>query len=112
MSQRTSIADLADGLEARWMLRRDMEAVLRIEREAFVHPWSESDFIKVLRRRNCIGMAVARDGEVVGYMIYELLPTRIVLRQNSLLICPSLQYNTPRPTAAADSPHSPCVRPL
>jgi ribosomal-protein-alanine N-acetyltransferase len=79
MPRQTLIADLTDGLETRWMLRRDIESVLRIESAAFDYPWSEADFVRMLRRRNCLGMAVANAGEVVGYMVYELTPTRIVL---------------------------------
>ena len=40
----------------RWMIRRDMVDVLDIESAAFEFPWSEEDFIRCLRQRNCIGM--------------------------------------------------------
>lgn len=62
----------------RWMVRRDMPEVLAIEAGAFEFPWSEEDFIRCLRSRNCIGM-VAEDCEasVVGVMIYELHRTRL-----------------------------------
>lgn len=56
----------------RWMIRRDMDAVLAIESDCFQFPWDEDAFIRCLRQRNCIGM-VAEDGDrVVGYMVYEL----------------------------------------
>lgn len=61
----------------RWMVRRDMTAVLEIEKDSFDFPWPEEDFIKTLRQRNCIGM-VAEVGEVVaGFMIYEIHKNRI-----------------------------------
>lgn len=77
----------APHLNVRWMLRRDMEQVLRIEREAFEFPWNESDFVRVLRQRNCIGMVAANRSEdredcgkeVFGFMVYELLARRIVV---------------------------------
>ncbi len=56
----------------RWMIRRDMPEVLAIETESFAHPWSEEEFAKTLRQRNCIGMVVLRGPLVVGYMIYGL----------------------------------------
>ena len=61
----------------RWMIRRDMPEVLRIEAEGFEFPWSEEDFIRCLRQRNCIGMVAEYDEKVVGFMIYELHKTRL-----------------------------------
>ena len=56
----------------RWMIRRDMPEVLNIEAQSFEFPWSEDDFIRCLRQRNCIGMVAECDEQVVGFMIYEL----------------------------------------
>ena len=61
----------------RWMIRRDMPEVLRIESRSFEFPWSEEDFIRCLRQRNCIGMVAEYDERVVGFMIYELHKTRL-----------------------------------
>ena len=56
----------------RWMIRRDMTEVLRTEHESFDFAWTEEDFLKCLRQRNCIGMVAELDERVVGFMIYEL----------------------------------------
>ena len=56
----------------RWMIRRDMPEVLDIEQHSFEFPWTEDDFIRCLRQRNCIGMVAEHDERVVGFMIYEL----------------------------------------
>jgi ribosomal-protein-alanine N-acetyltransferase len=61
----------------RWMIRRDMPEVLAIEAESFEFPWSEDDFIRSLRQRNCIGMVAEYEDRVVGSMIYELHKSRI-----------------------------------
>jgi [ribosomal protein S18]-alanine N-acetyltransferase len=61
----------------RWMIRRDMAEVLEIEQKSFEFPWSEDDFIRCLRQRNCIGMVAEMDDRVVGFMIYELHKTRL-----------------------------------
>ena len=57
--------DSEDGFEVnvhiRWMIRRDMPEVLQIERTSFEYPWSEEDFIRCLRQRNCIGMVAEYD---------------------------------------------------
>lgn len=63
----------------RWMIRRDMPAVLAIEEASSEFPWPEDEFIRCLRQRNCIGMAAERDDEVVGFMIYELHKNRLHL---------------------------------
>jgi ribosomal-protein-alanine N-acetyltransferase len=61
----------------RWMIRRDMPSVLAIESSSFEYPWTEEEFIRCLRQRDCIGMVAERNEEVVGFMIYELHKTRI-----------------------------------
>jgi ribosomal-protein-alanine N-acetyltransferase len=61
----------------RWMIRRDMPEVLAIEERSFEFPWSEDDFVRCLRQRNCIGMVAERDERVVGFMIYELHKNRL-----------------------------------
>ena len=68
----------------RYMIRRDMPEVLAIENESYSDPWSDDDFIKVLRQRNSIGMvaevASGKDElKIVGHMVYEIHKTRLEL---------------------------------
>lgn len=56
----------------RWMIRRDMPDVLKTELASFEYSWTEEDFLRCLRQRNCIGMVAEQDDQVVGFMIYEL----------------------------------------
>jgi ribosomal-protein-alanine N-acetyltransferase len=56
----------------RWMIRRDMPEVLQNEQESFEYAWTEEDFLRCLRQRNCIGMVAEQGEKVVGFMIYEL----------------------------------------
>jgi ribosomal-protein-alanine N-acetyltransferase len=65
------------GIHVRWMIRRDMLEVLCIEKEAFEFPWSDEDFTRCLRQRNCIGMVAELADSVVGFMIYELHRSRL-----------------------------------
>ena len=65
------------GIHVRWMIRRDMAEVLRIEDEAFEFPWSDEDFTRCLRQRNCIGMVAEIADSVVAFMIYELHRSRL-----------------------------------
>ena len=61
----------------RWMIRRDMPEVLAAERESFEYSWTEEDFLRCLRQRNCIGMVAEHGEKVVGFMIYELHKTKL-----------------------------------
>ncbi len=56
----------------RWMIRRDMPEVLQTEQDSFEFSWTEEDFLRCLRQRNCIGMVAEQGEKVVGFMIYEL----------------------------------------
>jgi ribosomal-protein-alanine N-acetyltransferase len=59
------------------MIRRDMPEVLQIETHGFDYPWSEEDFLRCLRQRNCIGMVAEHGERVVGFMVYELHKTKL-----------------------------------
>lgn len=63
----------------RWLIRRDMPDIVEIESESFDHPWSEEEFTRQLRHRNVIAMVAEVGGRVLGYMVYELHNTQIVL---------------------------------
>lgn len=56
----------------RWLIRRDLDKVLDIEKNSFDSPWVEKDFLVYLRKRNCIGLVYEIDFTIVGFMIYEL----------------------------------------
>lgn len=68
-------------IDIRWLIRRDMDEVLRIEAESFgVNRWSEEEFLACLRQRNCIGVTIVRDySEVLGFMIYELHKQKLII---------------------------------
>src|SRR5579863_6922124 len=61
----------------RWMIRRDMPEVLQTETQSFDFAWTEEDFLRCLRQRNCIGMVAEHGEQVVGFMIYELHKTKL-----------------------------------
>lgn len=63
----------------RWMIRRDMEAVLAIERVCFAPPRTEEALIDLLKNRAVIGMVIERGEQVRGFMIYELHKCRMHL---------------------------------
>jgi ribosomal-protein-alanine N-acetyltransferase len=61
----------------RWMIRRDMPEVLQTEQACFEYSWTEEDFLRCLRQRNCIGMVAEQGEKVVGFMIYELHKSKL-----------------------------------
>ena len=65
-----------DTIQCRWLIRRDMDRVLELDRKCFRDYWSEEDHLKLLRNRNCIGTVfgerILGDDEVKGFMHYEL----------------------------------------
>lgn len=52
----------------RVMMRDDLSEVLTIEAEAFVQPWSETDFLDILEDPDTVALIAKCDGDVVGYI--------------------------------------------
>jgi ribosomal-protein-alanine N-acetyltransferase len=67
------------------MIRRDMPEVLEIEHASFEFAWTEEEFLRCLRQRNCIGMVAEQGEKVVGFMIYELCRRRLELLNFAVL---------------------------
>jgi ribosomal protein S18 acetylase RimI-like enzyme len=58
----------------RWLMRRDLSYVLRIEFEACADPWGEDEILALLCERNVIGSVAVLDPNgpgPVGYCIYS-----------------------------------------
>ncbi|MEO0097079.1 MAG: ribosomal protein S18-alanine N-acetyltransferase [candidate division WOR-3 bacterium] len=58
-----------DEIKVRWMRSKDLEEVLRIEKENFKFPWKKSYFDYDLRRPNTYCLVAEIDNKVVGYLI-------------------------------------------
>jgi [ribosomal protein S18]-alanine N-acetyltransferase len=67
LCQRQNMSNLL----VRWVLGRDFPEILGIEKESFEFPWCEEDFLRLLRRRNCLGLVAETTEHVAGYMLYE-----------------------------------------
>lgn len=65
------------GEQIRWLIRRDMDEVLAIEKGCYSIPWTEEEFICTLRNRNCIGTVFEDHHRILGFMIYELHKSRL-----------------------------------
>ena len=66
-------------VHVRWMIRRDLSNMLRIERQCFESPWTGDDFIRCLRLNHCIGMVAEHGYQMAGFMLYELHRNRLNL---------------------------------
>ncbi|MCS7167576.1 MAG: ribosomal protein S18-alanine N-acetyltransferase [Gemmatales bacterium] len=66
-------------IQVRWMIKRDMPEVLAIEQASFDNPWSEEDFLNALRQRNCIGMVAETHDQLLGFIVYELQKSQMVV---------------------------------
>lgn len=62
-----------------WAKREHMPLIMDIERSSFEYPLFEEEILALLRKRNCIAMIAAYDGQVVGFMIYELLAKKYIM---------------------------------
>lgn len=63
----------------RWMVQKDMDSVLLIEKASFDDPWNNEEFIHCLRQRACIGMVAEHDNNVVGFVVYEITSHRLCI---------------------------------
>lgn len=63
----------------RWMIARDMPAILAIEAASFTDPWDEAEFKNALKQRNVIASVCEIGDEVIGFKVYELRRGRIHL---------------------------------
>jgi len=65
----------------RWMIRKDMADILKIENLFSQYNWNENDYIFVLRKRNTIGLIVEDYDDtnrgVLASMVYELHQDRL-----------------------------------
>jgi ribosomal-protein-alanine N-acetyltransferase len=55
----------------RWILHRDIDEVLEIEKQSFPNPWGRIELMRCLRQRNNIGLVFTCYDLVTGYVIYE-----------------------------------------
>lgn len=75
-------------VQHRWMLKRDMDEVLWIERTQFEFPLTSEELLAFLRKKNNIGMVAESGDEIVGHCLYGL--QRDCIHIASLAVAPGL----------------------
>ena len=77
------------------MLRRDLPQVLAIENDSFEHPWSEDDFLLMMKQRYVKGMVCEyidqKNESVCGFVIYELMVQE--LHVLNFVVAPWLRFS-------------------
>jgi len=73
----------------RWAKPIDIPAFTEIEELCFAYPWSAAEFKAHMKFRGCVSMAAEVDGKVIGYLIYQLSPSRISIC--NLAVAPEFQ---------------------
>ena len=62
----------------RWLVRKDLKKVLEIDSEAYDPPWTENEFVEIMKKqKNCIGRVAVKSEEIVGFIIYLMHRDRI-----------------------------------
>jgi len=56
----------------KWTVRSDMPQIFDIEQRCFPDPWTEEEFLKMLRVRENICRSAWRGERVVGFLVYQL----------------------------------------
>lgn len=67
----------ADTFRIRWMVRKDLEQVLHIEKHSFEYPWKKEDFVKFVRHHQAHAKVVEYAEQVLGYVMYVKSPQLI-----------------------------------
>lgn len=73
-----------DTIHMRWMITRDLPAVLAMDEESFEHPWPEEIFRLNLRARHCVGMVAEKNDRILGFMVYELHKSLIYMLRSAV----------------------------
>lgn len=66
----------------RWMIHTDLPEVVKIEKSSrATNHWVKEDFIHFMKQKSVIGMVIeiVDSKKIVGFMIYELMSSRINL---------------------------------
>lgn len=76
-------------VHVRWSIRMDLPAVVEIDRVTSRFPWTETDFLNALRMRSVIGMVAESNDRIAGFVLYELFPHHLEIR--NLAVHPEFQ---------------------
>lgn len=56
----------------RWMIRRDLDEIVKIENDIYVSPNDADSLLTFLSRNDITGLVIEEGGYIVGYAIYQM----------------------------------------
>jgi ribosomal-protein-alanine N-acetyltransferase len=65
------MSQTSDKSYTRWLIKRDIPAVMEIENSSFPYPWTEQEFLRMLKKKNCEGFVYDNKETVVGFILAE-----------------------------------------
>jgi [ribosomal protein S18]-alanine N-acetyltransferase len=66
-------------MKIRWCVRSDVDEVTEIERLSFEFPYTKQEIVTLLKQPTVIGLVCEIDGEIAGYIIYDLATTSLII---------------------------------
>ena len=66
------MTDTITDTHIRWLIRRDLDEVMPIDKMSYPVAWTLSEFHEQLRKRACIALVAERGDKGAGFVIYEL----------------------------------------
>ena len=67
------------------IVQRDLPDVLACERLASQTAWSRKDFLDAFKDRSVVALVVEHEGDVVGFMVYRLVPDSVLVLKLAVL---------------------------
>jgi ribosomal-protein-alanine N-acetyltransferase len=72
-------------VHVRWLLRRDLPELLRIEQASFDHAWTEEDVLRALQQPNHFSLVAEHEEMVIGYILYDLHKSKLHILRLAVL---------------------------
>lgn len=63
----------------RFMTRRDVNDVLRIDRASYVPSLTADELVEALSQHDCLALVADSQDEIIGYIIYHLAAKKIIV---------------------------------
>lgn len=63
---------LKPGVHTHYIRRADLPDILEIEQLSFLDPWTETDFLTALRRKEVLAVCVRLNYKLAGFMVYRI----------------------------------------
>lgn len=81
--------------QTRWMVRSDLDECVGIAAECFERPWTQDEWLRALRRRDCVARVTQGGKQLAGFLAYQFSDHEYRLLQLAVAPCyRSMGYGT------------------